>query len=98
MILAWLYDTGVVLDGNPYRWQNRWQNSDQALKMMKNKRSTGAQFRRCGPAGIPTKKCGDTRRCPVQKVRSPEFTLSKAKKRVHVGFIMFGSWFLAHRS
>jgi len=38
MILAWLYDTGVVLDGNSYRWQN----SDQALKIMKNKRFAGA--------------------------------------------------------
>jgi len=42
MILTWLYDTGVVLDGNSYRWQNKWQNYDQALKMMENKRSAGA--------------------------------------------------------
>jgi len=42
MILAWLYDTGVVLDGNSYRWKKRWQNLDQALKMMKNKRYAGA--------------------------------------------------------
>ena len=32
MILAWLYGTGVVLDGNSHRWKN----SDHALKMMKN--------------------------------------------------------------
>jgi len=38
MILVWLYGTGVVLDGNSFKWQN----SDQALKMMKNKRFAGA--------------------------------------------------------
>ena len=38
MILVWLYGTGVVLDGNSFTWQK----SDQALKMMENKRFAGA--------------------------------------------------------
>jgi len=52
MILVWLHSTGVVPDGNSFKWKNtgvvldgnsfKWQNSDQALKMMKDKRSTGA--------------------------------------------------------
>ena len=28
----------------------------------------------------------------------PQFTYFKAEKRVHVGFPMFGPWYLAHRS
>jgi len=31
MKLVWLYGIGVVLDGNSFKWQN----SDEALKMMK---------------------------------------------------------------
>ena len=39
MILVWLYVTDVVLDGNTLKWQN----SDQALKMIKIKRYACAQ-------------------------------------------------------
>ena len=67
MILVWLYDTGVVLDGNSLKWQN----SIQALKIMENKRFAGASFKRCGPAGSPSRECKLIRRFTVHKVRSP---------------------------
>ena len=62
MILVWLYDTGVVLDGNSLKWQ--W--SVQALKMMEIKRLAGEWFKRCGHVGYPYRRCGHTRRLPVQ--------------------------------
>ena len=37
MILVWIYDTDVVLDGNTLKWQC----SDQALKMLEIKKYAG---------------------------------------------------------
>ena len=37
MILVWLYDTDVVLDGNTLKWQC----TDQALKMLEVKKYAG---------------------------------------------------------
>eukprot|EP00253_Pinus_taeda_P016515 PITA_16515 len=71
MILVWLYDTGVVLDGNSLKW--KW--SVQALKMMEIKRLAREWFKRCGPAGSPCTRCGHTRSLFVQKVWTPVHTL-----------------------
>eukprot|EP00253_Pinus_taeda_P015436 PITA_15436 len=71
MILVWLYDTGVVLDGNSLKW--KW--SIQALKMMEIKRLAREWFKRCGPAGSPCRRCGHTRRLSVQKLWTPLHTL-----------------------
>ena len=83
MILVLLYGTGVVLDGNSFKWQN----SDQALKMMKNKRFAGAQFKRCRPAGTPTKRREHTCRCLVQKVRSPNSLTPMQRSALTWGFL-----------
>lgn len=74
----------------------KWKNSDQNLKMIENK-----EVRRCTVQKVRT------RRNPDQEVRTypqvpclegavPRFTHSNEKKRAHMGFIMFGPWYLAH--
>ena len=79
----WLYDTGVVLDGNSLKWQ--W--SVQALKMMEIKRLAGEWFKRCGPAGSPSRRCSHTRRLPVQKVRNPSSLTSRQRSALTWGFL-----------
>jgi len=94
MILVWLHGANVVLDGNSLKWQN----SDQVLKMMKNK-----EVRRCIVQKVRTCRYPDqeVRRYmqePCSEGAVPQFTLSNAEKHAHVGFIIFGPWYLAHRS
>lgn len=93
MILVWLYGTGVVLDGNSFKWKNSYQ----APEMMKVR----------GPEVHSSK--GVTRKYPDQQVRAypqilrlegavPQFTHSNAEKCALVGFLMFSAWYLSHRS
>jgi len=71
MILVWHYGTGVVIDGNSLKWQI----SIQDLKIIEDKIPAGDPKRSCELAGTPTKKCGHTHRCFVQKVRTPVHSL-----------------------
>jgi len=71
MILVWHYGTGVVLDDNSLMWHI----SVQALKIIENEMPTGDTKRSCEPVGTPTKMCVHTRRCSVQKVRTPVHSL-----------------------
>ena len=94
MILVWLYVTDVVLDGNTLKWQN----SDQALKMIKIKRYACAQWKACVPVGTPCRRCGHTRRSPVQKVQTPSSLTSRQRSALTWGFLMFGPWYLTCHS
>jgi len=83
MILVWLYGSGVV----PYGNSLKWKNSVQALKMMENKRFADASFKRCGPAGLPFRKCGHTRRFSVHEVRSPSSLTPMQRSTLTWGFL-----------
>ena len=76
MFLVWLYVTDVVLDGN---------SRGKTLNLLKIKKYTGNQFRRCVRAGTPCRDRVQIRRPAVQEVRPPSAHISRQRK-VHVGF------------
>jgi len=94
MILVWLHGTGVVLDGNSFKWKN----SDQVLKMMKNKEVHKCIVQKVWTRRYPDQEVNRYSQEPHSEGAVPQFTFSNAEKCTHMEFIMFGPWYLTHRT
>ena len=91
MILVCLHGTGVVLDGNSFKWKN----SDQALKLSKNK-----EVRRCLVQKLRTRRYADQEvrtytQVPrsggaVPQIHSLQGKEARSRGVYHVWFVVFG--------
>jgi len=81
MTQVWHYDTSVVLDGNSHRWQI----TVQAHKMKKERYTR-----------VPIDKPHVHVVSQTKRHVWHTHTLSRKEKRVHVGKLSFGPWYLVH--